>query len=234
MDLEKIASAYKNEFGKLSALAELAGFDLDDEDERICLAAELSTMTDESSIQKFAEANSKSVLQKEAQGSLIAKLLGAVWGGTKGLVGGGLRGGARGWMGAAARAASPSRAFASTLGRIPGFAAKDIGKLWGTYQAAGHRGLLKGVRALRGGMPRAMIGGRSVPVQVMGGGSSRALVPYAGPSAAQAKSMMGQVWPHLKSGLLWGGGFGLGQRLLAPSQEPQVMYGYPGMYGGYQ
>ncbi len=33
------------------------------------------------------------------------------------------------------------------------------------------------------------------------------------------------VWPSIRSGLMWGGGFGLGQRVLAPEEGPEYILG---------
>ncbi len=61
------------------------------------------------------------------------------------------------------------------------------------------------------------------------GGRVGALATKGAPSKAQAAKAMagkgGDFWKSVKSGLIWGGGFGLGSRLLGPAEQPQVVLG---------
>lgn len=53
--------------------------------------------------------------------------------------------------------------------------------------------------------------------------SSRA---SAGAGKGKGKAGKGEgLWPSVRSGLMWGGGFGLGQRVLAPEEGPEYILG---------
>ena len=88
--------------------------------------------------------------------------------------------------------------------------------------AGGAKGWMAQRRATMGAGAAAKA--TAAPAAPAAGVQSRAMIPYTGgqqAAAAGGNGRMKEIWKQTKSGLLWGGGFGLANRLMSPAEEPE-------------
>lgn len=221
-ELTKLAAdAFVGELDILFKLAEADG--VEDEDfsiEKRAAFHALSESIDEEAFEELEKIAMEELgIDKEAVWGGLARMFG---GAAKALAGAGAKVRRLG-RGAAARAAKPPKAFARVLakrGRTPAGAQRE----WLRYRKVGPVGLLRRRRV------RAAASARSQPsmkrVKPLAAGAPKATAKARkAPTKAQAAKAMNGMWPSVKSGLLWGGGFGAGQRIMAPAEQPQVILG---------
>lgn len=252
-DLEKIATiAYYDELDTLFKLAELDGtLDEDFSMEKRAMFDALSDAIGEEGLEVLDKVAMEQVpelalFEKDAQYGAIAKLLGGVGRLLKPVGRAGAKLTELGGR-AAARGKMAPRGFMKAMGRR-GMSPQRAQVAWRGYQKMGPvgyarsrrllaparaaapaefatRGLMSAGEARRAGQSMRMLRGGGARAAAGKGARKAAPRAPAAPSRAQAAKAMGGLWPSVKSGLLWGGGFGLGQRVLAPAEQPQVVLG---------
>jgi hypothetical protein len=142
----------------------------------------------------------------------------------------------------AASAGQPSKNFMSFLTKRRGadFAADAAQQIQG---AGGLRGWLQQRRmaerfmgrvqgtGVAAGLKQAPVRPGAVPVVPPAAAAAAAAKGPSGKPAARelapagaAGSRWGELWKQTKSGLLWGGGFGLASRLMSPPEEPEYRF----------